>query len=219
MDNSPSMSQWFRQLGSERCSAFNQAAARNHAGSWLVFKVTCACSRVAECEMAALTVECEDTSSAARRRPPPHGRLQPGIRRKASRLKALPTLFGGCMASENATLQFCHTTSRWVKYRFRIGFSSAFWLSWIRSCLAFSSTSCRCLAGPERPRSIHRQQVTKSIRHPRVAIIHGSTNLGTHPWPVYVADSRGIPAALARPMMDSFSATLLHAHLALITPF
>lgn len=35
---------------------------------------------------------------------------------------------------------------------------------------------------------------------------------------VHVADSRGTPAALARPMMDSFSITLSHFHLVLI-PF
>lgn len=92
-----------------------------HHGRRLVFEITSVCSRAADRGLAMLAGMCEHPIMCRPTRNPTHGRLRSGIRRKASRLKALPALFGSCISRGSATLQSCHTTSRWAKYRFQLG--------------------------------------------------------------------------------------------------
>lgn len=87
-------------------------------------------------------------------------------------------------------------------------------LSWARSCLAIWSHPADIRLA-QRGQNYPSATVTKLIRHSRIAKMHVVQISVLIRGLVHVADSRGTPAALARPMMDSFSVTLSHVHLVL----
>lgn len=155
------------------------------AESRLVFRSTCACSHAAERDMAMLIVHCEDINCSSMRTPtpwPPAARNSPKGTSPKSPANIVWRLYSfrkrhPAVLSYNEPLGQV-PISDWI---FECNLMQN-----IRPRLDMPGRLVCILQASEKAGEIRdypQTAFTKSICHPRIAIMHGSTNLGTHPWP------------------------------------